>query len=145
MDRSQLKPEPLSFWWRLRAFFTVLTVPPLILVLPLQRLTRIKTASNPGNRPSDQALAAWVDQRMHRLPWPWRHTCLRRGTVLYRLLRRGGRSVTLWIGVKRDDAGALAAHAWLTLDGSCYLENGKEIVSEFTPIAHFPESSAEAS
>jgi hypothetical protein len=45
------------------------------------------------------------------LPPPWRYTCLRRSVVLYPLIRRAGRPVSLHSGVRKVAAGALAAHA----------------------------------
>ncbi len=47
--------------------------------------------------------------------WPWGGTCLRRSLVLGRLL--ADLSPTLVLGVRRDDAGEIAAHAWLEVGG----------------------------
>jgi hypothetical protein len=47
--------------------------------------------------------------------WPFDATCLRRALVLGQRIRRLG--PTLVIGVRRDDSGALAAHAWLVVAG----------------------------
>lgn len=68
-------------------------------------------------------LAHAVDRFTSGLPWIWRRTCLRRAIVLAALLERAGTRVDVVYGV-RADAGTLAAHAWLTKDGSePYLEN----------------------
>ncbi|MGH7592716.1 MAG: lasso peptide biosynthesis B2 protein [Gemmatimonadales bacterium] len=131
----------LPLGWRIRAGITALVIPIMLLFVSLDRLTtRLgKPATRPG--PPDQRVAAWIDHLLTRLPWPWHHTCLRRSLVLYHLLRRAGRPVELLIGVRRGAAGALAAHAWLTFDGSPYLEHGAEHAAEFATIARFPERS----
>ena len=134
----------LPLGWRIGAGLKALVIPVLLLIVPLDRLTRWlgRTPDKPREAPPDAAVSDWIDNLLHRLPWPWRHTCLRRSAVLYHLLRRAGRAVQLCVGVKRNDVGALAAHAWLTLDGEPYLEsrsNGAELHEDFTIIARFPE------
>ncbi|MEO5824978.1 MAG: lasso peptide biosynthesis B2 protein [Gemmatimonadales bacterium] len=134
----------LTLGWRVRAGITALVIPILLLVVPLDRLTswlgRPLGRSSP--QPSDGSVAVWIDQLLRRLPWPWRYTCLRRSAVLYHLLRRGGCAVDLCVGVRRDEVDALAAHAWLSLDGHPYLEAGSEVPHEFAVIARFPEAVA---
>ncbi|MGH3612588.1 MAG: lasso peptide biosynthesis B2 protein [Pseudonocardia sp.] len=56
---------------------------------------------------------AAVDMVFRR--WPFDNTCLRRALVLGQRLRR--LDPVLVIGVRHDDAGRLAAHAWLTVRG----------------------------
>jgi hypothetical protein len=132
----------LSFGWRVRAGLTALVIPVLLLFVPLNRLTKWlgRPFGYAKTSPPDRLVADWIDNLLVRLPWPWRHTCLRRCAVLYHLLRRAGRPVDLCIGVKRNDVGELAAHAWLTLDGALHVEGGKEVESEFSLIARFPET-----
>jgi hypothetical protein len=130
----------LSRGWRARAAVPLLVIPVLLLFVPLNRLTR--WLGRPRRVPkdtSDALTASWVDRQLHRLPWPWRHTCLRRSAVLYHLLRGAGRPVELWIGVRRTNTGALAAHAWLVLEGIPYLERTAEHEATFATIARFPE------
>ena len=45
------------------------------------------------------------------------------------------------IGVRRDEAGKLHAHAWLLRDGAVYLESAlsSERVADFSVIARFPQ------
>lgn len=54
-----------------------------------------------------------VDRVLRR--WPCGNTCLRRALVLGALLRR--ERPVLMLGVKRDEAGETAAHAWIEIDG----------------------------
>lgn len=129
--------------WQVRTVMATLTIPVLLLAVPLDRLTRRLGGRRIASAaPADAAIAWWVDRLMGFLPWPWRSTCLRRSAVLFHLLRRAGREVELCIGVRRGDDGALKAHAWLVRDGLAYLERGEEHLDAFATIARFPESRA---
>lgn len=122
--------------------------PPLLEVFSLSRLIPLLSRGSPVSDPlDDQALASWVDRILNALPWPWRRTCLRRAVVLYGLLRRAGRPVQLWIGVRKNrdapDGEGVSAHAWLTSGGSPYLETNVDHVRAHTPIARFPDPLAD--
>ncbi len=129
--------------WQLRAAAAAAVIPPLLNLTSFARI-----ASWLGRKPSrapgkldgldDASLARWVDGLLRRLPGPWRRTCLKRAAVLYHLLRRAGRPVEIWIGVRRDAVGALAAHAWLVRDGAPYLESEPEAPRIHAVIARFP-------
>ena len=80
---------------------------------------------------------------LRRLPPPWRYTCLRRGIVMYYLLRHAGRPAQLHIGVRKS-GGALQAHAWLVMNGAPYLEPDREEHAAFQVIASFPQGNAAA-
>lgn len=134
--------------WKVEAGFAALIIPPLVHMVPLHRLARWLGRPHAAPRRHivpDIRAAAWVDRQLRRLPWPWRRTCLKRAAVLYHLLRRDGVLVELHIGVRRDDNGQLAAHAWLTREDHCYLEPGfqrgerEDRMEDFTEIACFPE------
>ncbi len=135
----------LPLRWKVEAGLAALLIPPLIHLLPLPRLVPWlgKRRRRPSPQPvKDQAAAEWVDAVLHRLPWPWRRTCLKRSAVLYHLLRREGVPVELRIGVRRDPSRHLAAHAWLTRNQESYLEARPDEgggVEDFTEIACFPE------
>lgn len=114
-------------------------------MVSLERIARAAAATPrraSPTAPEDTLLAAYVGQLLYRLPPPWRYTCLKRGVVLYWLLRRAGRPVALHIGVRKDEAGALAAHAWLVKDGAPYLEPDPAHSARFTEIARFPSPAA---
>lgn len=129
----------LPLRWRLRAGAAVALVPALLPLVSFSRLARWlgRGARHPHGVPDDAALAAWVDATMLRLPPPWRRTCLRRGAVLYHLLRRAGRPVELRIGVRREAGGKMAAHAWLALGNAPYLEAEPHVPTTFHEIARF--------
>lgn len=135
--------------WRVRATVAVLVLPPLLELLSFKRIERaLAWLASHGSTPApgDEAAADWVDRALAGKPHPWRHTCLRRATVLYYLLRAAGRPVDLCIGVRRDEHGELKAHAWLALTGAPYLEPGATLalLPSYTVISRFPASVAAA-
>lgn len=132
--------------WRLRATLAALGLPPLVHLMPLDRIVRWMNRG-PNGSPSaedavdDRALAEWVDRVLDRLPPPWRRTCLKRALVLQYLVRCAGRRTELWIGVRRDALNALTAHAWLVRDGVPYLEAGADHVASYRLLTKFPSVS----
>ena len=128
--------------WRLRALGACAVLPPLLSLVSFARIAAhagVPTHGRTTIAPDDAILADYVGKRLRQLPPPWRYTCLRRSVVLFYLMRHGGRSVELHIGVRRNDAGALQAHAWLVKDGAPYLEPNREKHCSFRVIARFPE------
>lgn len=137
----------LPLVWRLRATAAVMIVPPLLRLVPFSRLAARLGGTDSGPARSDlddAALARWVDRLLRHLPGPWHRTCLKRSAVLYHLLRRAGRPVELWIGVRNTETRALGAHAWLVREGAPYLESRPEHASRHTVIARFPDARAAA-
>jgi hypothetical protein len=132
----------LALRWRVRVAVLVLVVPPLLHLLPTNRLVGFLGRPGRAPRPDLAALVAEVDAWQWRLPWPWRSTCLKRSTVLYALLRHLGDDVTLRIGVRRGEDGAFLAHAWLMRDGEVYLEPATGDPSTYSVIVEFPERAA---
>ncbi len=132
----------LTVRWRIRATVAAVGLPPLIYLVSLDRIAGwirgrpLPTA--PDNSVDDVALAEWVDRVLANLPLPWRATCLKRAVVLYYLVHRAGRPADLQIGVRHDEYGALAAHAWLVRNGAPYLESGLERASAFQVLTAFP-------
>ena len=64
------------------------------------------------------------------------HACLPRSLALYEEARRRGLAVKLVVGVRMDGAD-VASHAWLTLDGTPFLEV-PETPNRYQPIAELP-------
>lgn len=131
----------LPLGWRLRAAAAVLVVPPLFYLTSFARLATRLGGGAPGKAVAgldDAALARWVDRLLRHLPGPWRRTCLKRAAVLYHLLRRAGRPVELWIGVRTEGTPLVRAHAWLVRGGAPYLESRPGHAGRHTVIARFP-------
>lgn len=125
-----------------RALIAAAVIPPLLSIVSFGRLCAwLERSRRPAMASSiDPAeLAAWVDRLLYALPGPWRHTCLKRAAILYHLLRRAGLPVELCIGVRREPAGPLTAHAWLIREGAPYLERAASPSETHTLIARFPE------
>ena len=131
-----------EFRWKVRTVLAALTLPPLLSAVSFARLARWiarrRRAQTPA--PPEADLSEWTEVLLRRLPPPWRYTCLRRGIVLYYLLKKSGRDAALHIGVRRDDAGTFVAHAWLTRGGALLLEPPANHPTQYRVIASFPET-----
>jgi hypothetical protein len=128
--------------WKARTVLAALALPPLLSAISFARLARWigRRRPAPFAPPPETDLAEWTETILRRLPPPWRYTCLRRGIVLYYLLRKSGRDATLHIGVRRADDGAFVAHAWLTRGSALLLEPPSNQPAQYRVIASFPES-----
>lgn len=113
-----------------RQFLTALAVAFVVEVglsistLPrLAKLFGIRLAGGSDDEPTRQApdvAPEWFGRRsseVHRVlrHWPFGDTCLRRCLILGQRIRR--LDPVLVIGVRHDEHGELAAHAWLTVGG----------------------------
>lgn len=87
-----------------------------------------------GERVAPAQLAFHVDRILHRGRGIWRHSCLRRAAVLALLLRRSGYDARVVIGVRRDAAGTLEAHAWLACDGREPFLEPADSIATFQPL-----------
>lgn len=134
----------LSPGLRLWAALVTVVVPPLLWVVSFEKLAGALERGRPALRGDfsrqfeDADLASFVDGILYRIGGPWRYTCLKRSAALFYLLRSAGRPVELIIGVRRDDAGRLQAHSWLSLSGALYLEPHPDVPPRHEVIARFP-------
>jgi Transglutaminase-like superfamily len=71
---------------------------------------------------------------------PWTSKCLDQALAAKVMLARRGISTTVYFGVKSDEQGQLAAHAWLR-SGEIYVTGGRNR-DEFTPISVFTDRGA---
>jgi transglutaminase superfamily protein len=88
-----------------------------------------------GERVVPAHLAFHVDRILHRGRGIWRHSCLRRAAVLALLLRRAGYDARVVLGVRRDSAGTLEAHAWLACDGQEPFLESQDSIASFQPLS----------
>ena len=88
-----------------------------------------------GERVSPSLLAYHVDRILHRGKGIWRHSCLRRATVLALLLRRSGHDARVVIGVRRAEGSVLEAHAWIACGGVEPFLEPAEAISSFQPLS----------
>ncbi len=66
---------------------------------------------------------------------PWKVTCFVKAVAGKYMLKQMGITSTLYIGVGKDEAQKLTAHAWLRCGR--FIVTGKEEMNRFTPVAFF--------
>ena len=127
--------------WKIRTAVAALLIPPAIHVVSLavliERLARWSARPVGGTPPAPDSTAWRVDRLLRAMPWPWHHTCLKRASTLFFLLRRSGYPVVLQVGVRKEPGGKLEAHAWLLLNGETFVEPAATFSASFSPIATF--------
>jgi hypothetical protein len=104
--------------------------------LPFTTLARLSTRASTENgtsseaaRPSPDQIASAVASASIRLPG--KATCLARSLATLALLKRHRFDAQLRLGVARDEAREVIAHAWVEVDGVALNERP----GEFEPIA----------
>ncbi|MCR2807410.1 lasso peptide biosynthesis B2 protein [Paenibacillus soyae] len=112
-----------------------------ILFVPFRRLAQVmgrKSGSTPEDvgreQMSQAAKVGWVVERMSWLT-PWESKCLVRALTAQLLLRMVRVPTTLYLGVAKDEANQLIAHAWLRC-GRLIVTGGDESPN-FRPVAQF--------
>ena len=109
--------------------------------LTFSSLAKLQQNLLPGvDRPAHMPPAAverlaWCVRTMARLVPA--ATCLTQGLALQALLHRRGVASDLKLGVRRDGADGLAAHAWVVVDGRVVLGGGARDLAPFATIAKF--------
>ena len=103
-----------------RAFFLLIFIRLGLWLLPFRTLQRIMERLFPNpvtsyrHSPSPEKFSWAVISVSQYIPYA---TCLAQALTLQTLLSREGIHSDLGIGVARDDAALIAAHAWLEVDG----------------------------
>jgi len=135
----------------------------IVLVSVAARMTSFPTTlqllslgiGHPGRRPPSaepEYLATTID-RVLRLDLPvFKPRCWKRALVLYRYLTSRGIACRVNFGVRRDEQGTLAGHAWLERNGRAYLEPDGDVdtyvvtfslpASAATAVVHTPSRTA---
>ena len=87
-------------------------------------------------KPWQVRYARWVSQNVNRVceHTPWESKCLVRALTARKLLLEKGISCTLYLGVGKDEKGAMIAHAWIRT-GPYYVTGGNG--EEFATVATF--------
>ena len=96
------------------------TLPHLTRLLGIQLAQDGEPEQQQDSTPPSNLPVIWIRRRVLAVNRVFRHlpfndTCLRRALVLGQRIRR--LDPTLVIGVRHDESGALAAHAWLVVAG----------------------------
>ena len=85
--------------------------------------------------PTDNELASAIDALLEINLWVFKTNCWRRAVVLHRFLALRGVASDIVFGVKKDENGAIAAHAWLEKGGRPFLEteSGYSVTYKISP------------
>ena len=134
--------EPVDLLLALRVAFWIAAVTALVGTMKLPRALALLTPRRPRRRgaPSEASTRAGLVTRYANALLRWRvfggrPICWKRALVVYRMLRGEGEPVQLVIGVRKDDAAALHAHAWVSLEG---IPLGEERAPEFRVVLVYP-------
>jgi len=117
-----------------------------MLVLPFRKYSRLLgkargelgegETGDPGNKTDDPTLkhiARAVRRAGRNVPWQSR--CLVRAMAAKQMLRRRGIGGTVYLGVTKDSAGGMIAHAWLTSGGR--ILTGYRAVNKYSTLSVF--------
>lgn len=88
-----------------------------------------------GSRGASAARIAWAVHHAARVV-P-RATCLTQALAAQIMLTRHNIVSVLHVGVRRDEAGTLLAHAWLVNDGVVLLGGTSETLAAFSELARY--------
>ena len=123
-----LDPPAMILMLRMAAWIVTFSL--MMRVLPLPRVLRLITPRHRRSSARDQtelpAKLAWsVDTLLKTNFLSLTPTCWKRAAILYRYLAINGIETRIMFGVRRDEDGALAGHAWLEDNGRPLLEATK--------------------
>ena len=102
-------------------------------LLPFQTLRRmIERRAREQNVPGESAARiVWAVRAASR--YVPRATCLTQSLAAYLLISRNGGSPRLHVGVMKEAAGRLSAHAWVVSDGTVVIGEGRDL-SRYTEL-----------
>jgi len=120
-----------------------LAVARLSLLVPFRWLaprlgeTMAESSEDDGREADLGQRVAWAVRVASRYT-PWATRCLAEAIAAKAMLRLRGVPTTLYLGLAKDEAGNLSAHAWLRC-GRRYL-TGEKTMDGFTVVAKFAEA-----
>jgi len=135
MDRAAIRLLAEAYWYL--AWGRVLMHLPFARIAPTLGRHMEETPSAPlGDRARERTVrdVAFAIRLASRYTL-WKSQCLVRALAGLKMLERRGIASTLYLGTGRDEAGKLAAHAWLRC-GSYYL-TGAEEMARFRVVGTF--------
>jgi hypothetical protein len=114
------------------------TLPRLTWLLGVRLAQNPETQEEPDPAPPPDLPVSWIHRRavaVNRVfrHWPFDNTCLRRALVLGQRIRR--LDPALVIGVRLDDTGTLAAHAWIAVAGVAL----DSLATQYAPLGPPPQ------
>jgi len=114
----------------------------LVLALPFPKLAAgwgapmFETLREPPRDGTFVERVKWAVEIASRYT-PWKSNCLPQAITGKRMLQRRGLRSTLYLGLTRDPAGKVTAHAWLRC-GNVYVTGGRGL--QFTVVGSFAEA-----
>jgi hypothetical protein len=96
-------------------------------------MAELPASTEPGHLQTARRVS-WAVSAMSRHT-PWRNTCLAQAIAAHRLLRERGVLSTLYLGLDKDEAGNLQAHAWLRC-GDVFV-TGRKGMENYTVVSTF--------
>lgn len=122
MLRSFLRLPAAERRLALSALPAVVAVRVALWLLPYRRVQQLAARGRPvrgaAGRVPARGIAEGVRRASRGVP---RASCLTQALAAQLLLARAGYAARVWIGVAREGAGGLDAHAWVELDGAVLL------------------------
>jgi hypothetical protein len=117
-------PPALSRVFALHVWIVAALIPVVDRLLTLERMLRLLTPRRSWRRYRGlgvEAIAGFVERRLHRPRQMRRRACLRRSLVLYHFLRLAGIEATFHVAVfpPSVDPKRLHAHSWVTVGPQC--------------------------
>lgn len=121
-------------WW-----IVVLSVAARCYSLPraLQVVAGREKRKQPSEPFSQDELARGIDQLLSADILMFKPSCWKRAAVLHRYLLRNGINTRIVFGVRNENGGKMAGHAWLETDGNPILENSPP---EYVVTYSFPSN-----
>ena len=119
--------NPGEAWLLCRMAWWVAVLSVAARVCPLPRALEIVAGSKNGKQPAraetnQHELARTIDLLLSADVLMFKPICWKRAAVLHRYLLRNGIATMIIFGVRHEDDGKVAGHAWLEANGNVILE-----------------------
>lgn len=120
------EPRTILLLLRMGAWVAVFSLAARFVTLP-RALHLISTTTHHHSRETFSTirgyhLARTLDRLLSINVFCWTPTCWKRAAILHRYLALSGRNSQVVFGVRRNEDGALAGHAWIEIEGQPQFE-----------------------